>query len=154
MRLASAVLDSPEFAEDRSLSAEGSALRKSLVDATAPPSQRANEILERVLRAALKTKEKDDILVDVGVFARAVSFMNALPVYYPVPTVVVESEDEIGLDWDEGTQKIVSLTVDRTPMVGFAALFGEEPLHGSFKFALSTPDTLRFLLGRLYPKHF
>lgn len=154
MRLATAVPDTPEFAEDRSLSAEGRVLLKSLVDAFAPPSQRANEILERVLRAALKAKDKDDTLVDFYVFARAVSFMNALPVNYPLPTVVVESENEIGLDWDEGPKKVVSLTVDRTSMVGFAALFGAEPLHGSFKAAQRTPDTLRFLLGRLYPKHF
>lgn len=154
MRLATAVLDNPEIAEDRSLSAEGTVLRKSLFDAVAPPSQRAIEILERMLRAASKAKDKDDILVEANVFTRAVSFMNALPVYYPLPTVVVESEDEIGLDWDEGPHKVVSLTIDGTSMVGFAALFGAEPLHGSFKSALTTPDTLRFLLGRLYPKHF
>jgi hypothetical protein len=153
MKLAAAVLDVGEIQEDRSVSGDGIALRKSLADATAPALGRDDEILERALHAASRARKKKDILVDADVFGRAVSLMRALPLYYPVPAVVVEGEDEIGLDWDEGNRRIVSLTIDRTPLVGFAALFGHEPIHGSFKLAQRIPDTLRFLLGRLYPKH-
>jgi hypothetical protein len=154
MKLAASVLDVAEIQEDRSVSGEGMALRKSLADATAPALGRDDEILVRAFRAAAKAREKNDILVDAAVFGRAIALMSALPIYYPSPTIVVEDEDEIGLDWDEGNRRIVSLTVDSTSSVGFAALFGEEPIHGSFKLgAQRTPDTLRFLLGRLYPKH-
>jgi hypothetical protein len=69
-----------------------------------------------------------------------------------LPQVVVESENEIGLDWDEGKHRVVSLTVRNTPMVGFAAYFGAEPLYGRTPFVGEVPETLSYLLARLFPK--
>ncbi len=42
----------------------------------------------------------------------------------------VESERTIGLDWQEGRRRILTLTVDERSSLGFAALFANEPLHG------------------------
>ena len=78
-------------------------------------------------------------------------FLTTLPAELPLPVVVVESEDEVGLDWDEGAKRIVSLTIDDSDRIGFAALFGREPLYGKAEFRDGLPETVRYLLGRLYP---
>jgi len=73
--------------------------------------------------------------------------------YVPPPEIVVESESEIGLDWHEGHRRVLTLTVDGTPYLGFAALSGDEPLHGRAPFAGTLPETLAYLFRRLYPTH-
>ena len=78
-------------------------------------------------------------------------FLTTLPAELPLPVVVVESEDEIGLDWDEGTEIVVSLTIDDSDRIGFAALLGREPLYGRAEFSDGLPETVRYLLARLYP---
>ena len=85
------------------------------------------------------------------VLNRTADFLTTLPAELPLPVVVVESEDEIGLDWDEGAARIVSLTIDDSDRIGFAALFGREPLYGKAESSDGLPETVRYLLGRLYP---
>ena len=85
------------------------------------------------------------------VLSRTKDFLTTLPAELPPPVVVVESEDEIGLDWDEGAERVVSLTIDDSDRIGFAALFGREPLYGKAEFSDGLPAMVRYLLGRLYP---
>ena len=75
----------------------------------------------------------------------------SLPAELPLPVVVVESEDEIGLDWDEDHQRVVSLTVYSSDTIGFSALFGREPLHGRVERTDGIPETLHYILAKLYP---
>ena len=82
---------------------------------------------------------------------KASRFMLSLPPELPQPLVVVESEDEIGLDWDEAPERVVSLTIDGSGQIGFSALFGREPVHGKVEYIEGLSETLRHLLGRLYP---
>lgn len=77
--------------------------------------------------------------------------MVALPSELPLPVVVVESEEEIGLDWDEDNQRVVSLTIDNSDHVGFSALFGREPIYGKVACVDELPQTLHDILARLYP---
>jgi hypothetical protein len=139
---------------DRSLGDEGGLLRQSLDDVASTPTtrDRGDEIVKRVADALEHARENDGTLVDADVFSRTLHFLDLLPREVPLPTVVVESEHEIGLDWDEGKRNIVSITLDETPMMGFSALFGREPLYGRLNLVEGLPDTLRFLLVRLFPK--
>ena len=77
--------------------------------------------------------------------------MTTLPAEMPLPVVIVESEDEIGLDWDEGAERVVSLTIDDSDRIGFAAHFGREPLYGRAELGDGLPEAVRHLLARLYP---
>ena len=86
-----------------------------------------------------------------GVFNKTLDFMMSLPEELPLPIVVVESGDEIGLDWDEDPQRVVSLTVDNSDRIGFSALFGREPLYGTVECIAGLPQTLRYVLARLHP---
>ena len=145
-------------AVDRSLGPAAGSLRKSIENAIAGSEHawstgfdRGPEIYAGVSAALHKAGAARGMFVSPDAFSRTIEFLNSLPDDIPLPAVVVESENEIGLDWDEGSRRVVSLTIRDTPMVGYAALFGAEPMHGRTPFAGELPETLRFLLARLFP---
>jgi hypothetical protein len=131
----------------------GGALRKSVQSALPPPREinRGYDIYLRVSNALHKAEHEDGTLTSPEAFGRTLELLNALPDNIPLPQVFVESDSNVGLDWDEGNRRVVSLTIRDTPMIGFAALFGAEPLHGRMAFTGEVPQTLRFLLTRLFP---
>lgn len=137
-------------APDRALGEAGEVLRESIAIAMSPSLDRGDEIYARVSSALRRAEQQDGVLIRPEAFGRTLELLSVLPQEIPLPEVVVESESEVGLDWDEGAGRVVSLTVRDTPMVGFAALLGAEPLHGRVSFAGEIPETLRFLLGRLF----
>ena len=112
---------------------------------------RTNDIAFRILEAVTQAAERDRVRLSAGALSKTMDFLTSLPAELPLPIVVVESEDEIGLDWDEGAESVVSLTIDDSDRIGFAALFGREPLYGRAEFSDGLPETVRYLLARLYP---
>ena len=138
--------------EDRSLGTEAENVRELLEEATAPAGDdRSSEIVSRLLEALTQAENSDGTTVSFSVFNKTLDFMMSLPIELPLPTVVVESGDEIGLDWDEDPQRVVSLTIDNSDWVGFSALFGREPLYGTVEYIAELTQTLRYVLARLYP---
>lgn len=135
---------------DRAVGEAGLALGKSLVQALAGSGSddRTADIHQRVSKA-LQAAQTENAFSSPHAIARTFEILNALPRSMPLPDVVVEAEDAIGLDWDEGRHRVVSLTVGDTPMVGFAALFGTEPMYGKMAFFGEIPTTLRYLFRRL-----
>jgi hypothetical protein len=138
-------------AQDHAVSAAGDELRESLREALEPPRTRAAEMFERIARALRKGRDSEGILVNVEPFGRVAAFLAMLPLEVPLPKVVVESENQIGLDWDEGVRRVLTVTINNTAYVGFAALIGHEPLHGRAPFGEQIPETVAYLLSRLYP---
>ena len=134
--------------EDRSLGTEAKDLREWPDEATARASgDRDGEIVYRLLGATVQAEA-----VSYGSFNKTLEFMRSLPSELPLPIVVVESEDEIGLDWDEDPQRVVSLTIDSSDRIGISALFGREPIYGQVEYIDDgLPETLRDVLARLYP---
>ena len=138
--------------QDRAVSFAGSELRKSLADAMAPPRpSRVEEIIDKVSRAILKAMDDEGVQVSSETFGRLFEVFAILPSEIPLPEVVVESERSVGLDWQEGRRRVLTLTIDDSPSLGFVALFGHEPLHGRVPFAGAIPETLAYLFSRLYP---
>ncbi len=140
-------------ATDGSQGEVGIKLRESIAEALDSRTfeDRGAEIFTRVSAALHRASAEDGTFTSPEAFGRVLEFLNLLPPTVPIPEVVVESETEIGLDWDEGSRRVVSLTVRDNPMVGFAAFLGAEPLYGRTPFTGEIPETLRFLLRRLYP---
>lgn len=139
--------------QDRAVSHAGSELRESIRTALVPetaatPSAAPSHQTLELIRSALA----EGTVVAVEPFRRMLEVLTTLPDYVPPPDIVIESDREIALDWHEGTQRVLSLTVDDTPYLRFAALFGREPLHGRMPFVGTLPKTLAFLLERLYPQ--
>ena len=138
--------------EDRSLGTDAKDLQESLYEAAAPASEdRGEEILSRLFEAFAQAAGSDGTTVSCSAFIKTWDFMMSLPTELPLPAVVVESEDEIGLDWDEDHQRVVSLTIDNSDQIGFSALFGREPHYGRVDCIDGLPETLRYVLARLYP---
>ena|SRR5882762_2101243 len=139
---------------DRSQGPAGTALRQSIEEALATRDWegRGLNIYRRLSAALHRASEEEGTHTSPEAVRRALDLLTALPVTIPLPQVVVESESEIGLDWDEGSRRVVSLTVRENPIVGYAAFFGAEPLYGRVPFLGELPPTLRFLLARLYPQ--
>lgn len=138
--------------EDRALGAEAGDLRDSL-DMVVPPTSddRATEAVFRLIDALRQAENRDGIELSANTFTKALEFMLSLPTDLPLPVVVVESEEEIGLDWDEDHQRVVSLTVDSSDKIGFSALVGREHFYGRVEWVNGLPETLGHFLARLYP---
>ena len=149
----SAALPWPTYLpDDRSLGTEAEDLRELLEEAAAPASgDRSSEIVSLLFQALAQAADCDGTTVSFSVFNKTFEFMMSLPTELPLPIVVVESGDEIGLDWDEDPQRVVSLTIDNSDLIGFSALFGREPLYGTVECIAELPQTLRYVLARLYP---
>jgi len=147
MSVATAVFPNGLYApyQDRALSAAGDEVRASITGALSP--QRDAKIWDAISSALERGAEVDG--VDMDAFGRMYDLTAALPAWVPVPEIVVESDHEIGLDWNEGSRRVLSITVDETPFLGFAALFGHEPLHGRVPFVGDLPETLDYLFTRL-----
>lgn len=138
--------------DDRALGTEAGDLRELLDEAAAPASDdRSSEIVSLLFQALAQAVDRDGTTVSFSVFNKTLDFMLSLPAELPLPIVVIESEDEFGLDWDEDPHRVVSLTVDNSDRIGFSALFGREPLYGTVECIAGLPQTLRYVLARLYP---
>ena len=139
------------FPKDRSLGREAEDLRKSLDKASKRASEdRGEEILSRLFEALAQAAVSDRTTVSYSACSKTWEFMMSLPTELPLPVVVVESEDEIGLDWDEDYQRVVSLTIDNSDQIGYSALCGREPAYGRVECVDGLPETLRYFLARLY----
>lgn len=140
---------------DRAQGPTGIALRQSVERALATRDweDRGQVILRRLSAALHRASDEDGVQTSPEAAGRVFDLLAALPFTTPLPEIVVESESEIGLDWDEGSRRVVSLTVRDTPVVGYSALLGAEPLYGRVPFSGEFPQTIRFLLARLYTQH-
>ncbi|MGH9349192.1 MAG: hypothetical protein ACRD26_18210 [Vicinamibacterales bacterium] len=143
--------------QDTALSPAAEELRDSIEDALNPrsatPEDDVATLLTRVSAALKKGFDREGVLVDVEPFGRMFDLLRTLPREIPLPDIVVESEHEIGLDWGTGRREVLSLTIDETPFIGFAALIGHEPVHGRALLAGSLPEILAHLFSRLYPSN-
>jgi hypothetical protein len=111
---------------------------------------RSVQLFEKLSAALRKGYATEGVFVGADVFGRTCEFLSALPTTIPLPDLVVEGENQIGLDWDCGARRVLAVTVDDTPYLGFAALIGHEPVYGKTPFAGEFPQTLAYLVSRLY----
>jgi hypothetical protein len=82
----------------------------------------------------------------------AVGLLGSLPTHVPLPTVRVEEDGQIALDWDEASDRVLSFSATDTGMVGYAGLLGLEELYGRVPAPLgSFSDRLLQILLALYP---
>jgi hypothetical protein len=126
-------------------------LRESIANALAQPRKDETALMRRISAALSAGADVEGVYVGVESLSRMIDVLGTLPSHIPLPEIVVESSCAIGLDWSQGRRQVLTLTVDDTPYVGFAALFGHEPIHGRVPFAGSLPKTLAYLFERLYP---
>jgi hypothetical protein len=96
---------------------------------------RSAEIAGRVARALTASESP----LDLRVYQGAVNLLRAMPLEIPLPAITLESESELGLDWDFGSRSVMSVTVEASGGVGYARLHGTEATYGRL-----VPDPERF----------
>ncbi len=139
--------------QDRAISEVGAALRASMQQAIASPpnDNRTDIILQRIAAALRAGHANEGVFVSIVPYTRMFELLTLLPRSIDVPEIVVESENQIALDWDLGARQQLSLTINGTTFIGYAALIGHEPIHGRAPFAGTVPETVAHLLQRLFP---
>jgi hypothetical protein len=140
------------FVPDRAVSDEAVDLRDYLADTgeSRAVTGRHRDAMERITAALIQGFEEGFYPLS-GATEHAFAVMCALPDAIQLPDVVVESDGEIGLDWDSGQRSVLSVIVGEGSMLRYAALIGPEPLHGRVPFAGVLPATLSFILNRIHP---
>jgi hypothetical protein len=99
-------------------------------------------LLDRISSALRKGTTEEGVFVKIEPFRRTCELLAVLPSDVPPPEIVVESE-----------RSVLTVTVDDTSNLGFAALFGRDPLHGKIDFAGTLPETLAYLIKRVFTDH-
>ena len=105
-------------------------------------------VMERLLDAIAKGAE-DGIPVTPEAYERAFCVLSSIPPRFSKPEIVIEPDGEIGLDWDRGRRRLLSVSVGDSPMLGYAAMIGPETAHGRVVFSGALPSVLALLLRRI-----
>src|SRR5258708_2671160 len=86
--------------EDRSMSALGGDLREHIEQARLSLVEHRVDELCRCLSSALISAHEDGTPVNPEAWTRAIDVLRALlPYDAPLPTIIVESDGTVGLDW-------------------------------------------------------
>ena len=92
------------------------------------------------------------IAVDPKTLDQAFALVLALPHAMPEPEVTLEADGQIGFDWNVDRDRVVSLNVGPTGMIGYASLIGLESSYGRVPFAGTLPKRILDLLQRVAEK--
>jgi len=83
---------------------------------------------------------------DAGTISQALALLDALPSWTPPPELAIESDGQIGFDWQCSSDRVLSLNVGPGGMLGYAALIGLESCYGRVPFAGVLPERISTLL--------
>lgn len=78
--------------------------------------------------------------------------VESLPTEYRTPEISAEPDGHIELIWRVNSRRILSVSVDSTGLLHWAALIGQEDPRGTCSFEGQTPATLLYWLGRVCGK--
>jgi hypothetical protein len=68
---------------------------------------------------------------DVSTFSYALSFIEQLPLNYPIPEIAIDSDGEIAFEWDHEPRRIFSVRIGRDGWLNYAGLLGHSSFHGA-----------------------
>jgi hypothetical protein len=138
---------------DRAVSDAADSLKTILrrAPATASVTDRRIESGEDTLREAVSIARGHGITISQIAVSVASALLEALPQHVPLPSIVVEEDGEIALDWNESSDRSLTVSIKENGDLGYSALVGLRPDYGRAPFAGSIPDTVLFNMLRVYP---
>ncbi len=81
--------------------------------------------------------------VTAGAFEESFALLNALPSYIPLPELEPEPDGSIGLEWENGPNRVFTLSVNGKGVIVYAGMFGKgSKAHGTEVFNDSLPEEL------------
>ncbi len=80
---------------------------------------------------------------------QACSFLDALPLGTPAPSVGVEPDGHLTLEWYQSPRRVLSVTVSPEGDLHYAALLGPAKAYGTEPFLGSVPQSILDLIYRV-----
>ena len=82
-------------------------------------------------------------------YSHARSFLDALPVGTPVPTVGAEPDGHLTFEWYRSPRRLLSVSVSPEGELHYAALIGPAKAYGTEPFASEAPQAILDLIRRV-----
>lgn len=79
---------------------------------------------------------------DFSTFSYALSFIDQLPLTYPLPEIAIDSDGEIAFEWDYEPRRIFSVRIGRDGWLSYAGLLGHASFHGAENMRNSIPSEI------------
>jgi hypothetical protein len=90
------------------------------------------------------------LAIQPATFNNAYLFIEVLPLGYPLPSVGVEADGHLTLEWYRHPRWTLSISVSPEGILYFAALFGESDVRGSEPFLGIIPKSILDLIQRVH----
>lgn len=84
--------------------------------------------------------------------ARALTFLDLLPTAVPRPDISPHPDGELAFEWFLGPRRLLTVSIDESGRLSFAAIFGQARLHGVDFFFDTLPEPIALALRRLYAR--
>ena len=88
--------------------------------------------------------------VSEATLAQALALLDLLPSALPDPEISAHPDGEIAFEWSLGPRRVLTVAVNESGRVSYAALFGSARQHGSEHLLGVLPDPVGQALRRLY----
>lgn len=87
--------------------------------------------------------------VSKATLAQALAFLDILPSTSPSPDMSAHPDGELAFEWYFGRGRVLSVSVNETGRLSYAALFGYSSQHGTEFLLDSLPEAIALALRRL-----
>jgi hypothetical protein len=150
-----------EVAADRSVSPEARRARRGRrpIDRDGTPSVSVDEAYDRSLQAL---REAADEAARPGwdghggqpvsrvTVSQALTFLDLLPSRLPGPDISAHPDGELAFEWFRGPRRLLTVSVNESGRLSYAALFGPARQHGTEFLVDTLPDSIAQAFRRLY----
>lgn len=82
--------------------------------------------------------------------AQARAFLDLLPSTLPGPEISPHPDGELAFEWSFGPRRLLTVSVNESGRLSYAALFGHARLHGTEFLLDAMPEAVALALRRLY----
>ena len=149
-----------EAASDRSISEEAKQsrhVRKFISDVTPSVSidEAYNESLDSLLDAFKEASRPNwdgygAYPVSGATIAQARALLDLLPSTLPRPEISPHPDGELAFEWFFGPRRLLTVSVNESGRLSYAALFGNARLHGTEFLSDALPEAVALALRKLY----
>lgn len=147
-------------ASDRTVSQEGKwsrRLRRFVGHET--PSVTVDEAYDECLKSLLEASKEASrpnwdgygaYPVSDATLAQALTFLDLLPSTLPRPDISPHPDGELAFEWSFGPRRLLTVSVNESGRLSYAALFGQARLHGTEYLLDALPEPVALALRRLH----
>lgn len=88
--------------------------------------------------------------VSSATLAQALTLLDLLPTALPRPDISPHPDGELAFEWSLGPRRLLTVSINESGRLSYAALFGAARLHGTDFLLDALPEPIAFALRRLY----